>query len=86
MKKITYITIITLVAIIKSPIMLHQGTADDQVPVEWSRELAQNLKAQGKDITYYEYPGEPHTFINSQSVVMQRTLIFFNDLLKNKKN
>jgi dipeptidyl aminopeptidase/acylaminoacyl peptidase len=68
---------------IKSPILLHQGTADDQVPVEWSRELAQNLKAKGKNVTYYEYPGENHTFINSQSVVMQRTLDFFDKLLKN---
>ncbi|EKE18686.1 MAG: peptidase S9 prolyl oligopeptidase active site protein [uncultured bacterium] len=70
---------------IKSPIMLHQGTADDQVPVKWSRDLAKNLEKQGKDITYYEYPGEPHAFANAQSQVMQRTLEFFDKTLKNKE-
>ncbi|KKP92430.1 MAG: Peptidase S9 prolyl oligopeptidase active site domain-containing protein [Candidatus Moranbacteria bacterium GW2011_GWE1_36_7] len=69
---------------IKSPVMLHQGAKDEDVPVQWSRELAQNLKAAGKDITYYEYPDGPHTFINEQSIVMQRTLNFFDKLLKKK--
>lgn len=67
---------------IQAPIMLHQGTVDDQVPLEWSQELAQNLKSKGKEITYYEYLGEPHTFINAQAIVMQRTLEFFDEILK----
>jgi len=67
---------------IKSPIMLHQGAKDEDVPVQWSRDLAQNLKAAGKEITYYEYPNGPHTFINEQPLVMQRTLEFFDKNLK----
>jgi dipeptidyl aminopeptidase/acylaminoacyl peptidase len=67
---------------VKVPILLHQGTADQDVPVEWSRELADLLKKAGKDITYYEYPGEPHTFVNAQPLVMRRTLEFFNSHLK----
>lgn len=69
---------------IKSPIMLHQGIVDDQVPVQWSRDLAQNLKAKGKDISYYEYPNENHVFISAQPLVMQRTLEFFDKILKKK--
>lgn len=69
---------------IKSPVMLHQGTADDQVPLRWSQDLAQKLKDKGKDINYYEYPGENHVFINSQPLVMQRTLDFFDNILKKK--
>ena len=69
---------------IKSPVMLHQGAKDEDVPVQWSRDLAQNLKAAGKDITYYEYPEGPHTFINEQTIVMQRTLEFFDKILKQK--
>ncbi|EKE19578.1 MAG: peptidase S9 prolyl oligopeptidase active site protein [uncultured bacterium] len=69
---------------ITSPIMLHQGALDKDVPVEWSRDLFQSLKDAGKDITYYEYPNGPHTFINEQPIVMQRTLEFFNKILKNK--
>jgi len=67
---------------IKSPVLLHQGAKDKDVPVQWSRDLAQNLKAAGKDITYFEYPNGPHTFINEQSIVMQRTLEFFDKNLK----
>lgn len=67
---------------INAPIMLHQGSADRQVPVEWSRELEDLLKETGKDITYYEYDGEDHVFIQSQNLVMQRTLDFFDKILK----
>lgn len=67
---------------ITSPIMLHQGALDDQVPVEWSRELNEMLKKENKQITYHEYPNENHTFINAQNLVMQRTLEFFNENLK----
>lgn len=70
---------------VSSPIMLHQGALDEDVPVEWSRELNNELKDKGKDITYYEYPNEPHTFINAQSIVMQRSLEFFDSRLKNKR-
>jgi dipeptidyl aminopeptidase/acylaminoacyl peptidase len=67
---------------IKTPIQLHQGTLDKDVPVEWSRELTELLKKEERDITYYEYPGEPHTFAAAQGLVMQRTLEFFNKSLK----
>ena len=67
---------------IKSPVMLHQGTLDEDVPVQWSRDLARDLKDKGKDVTYYEYPQEGHTFINAQPIVMQRTLEFFDTNLK----
>lgn len=67
---------------IRTPIMLHQGTLDDQVPVAWSQKLVEDLKGHDKEITYYEYPGESHTFINAQSFVMQRTLEFFDKTLK----
>lgn len=67
---------------VSSPVMLHQGTSDGEVPVEWSRELTNLLKKEGKDITYYEYPGEPHIFGAAQPLVMKRTLEFFDKVLK----
>ena len=68
---------------IKSPVMLHQGDQDKDVPVEWSRNFAKALENSNKDITYHEYPGEGHTFYNAQSLVMQRSLDFFDKNLKN---
>lgn len=70
---------------VNAPVLLHQGTADDQVPVQWSREFSENLKNLGKDVTYYEYPSESHVFAKGQSLVMQRTLAFFDKILKNKE-
>lgn len=67
---------------VTAPVMLHQGVLDEDVPVEWSRELNALLQKEGKDITYYEYPNEPHTFINAQPIVMNRSLEFFDQHLK----
>lgn len=71
---------------VASPIMLHQGTLDKDVPVEWSRELTDNLKKSAKDITYFEYPAEGHTFYAAQEKVMQRSLEFFDAYVKNCQN
>ena len=67
---------------IQTPIMLHQGTEDKDVPLAWSQELNENLKKAGKDITYFEYPGEGHTFYAAQDQVMQRSLEFFDRYAK----
>ncbi|EKD59058.1 MAG: peptidase S9 prolyl oligopeptidase active site protein [uncultured bacterium] len=67
---------------VASPVMLHQGALDEDVPVEWSRELNDLLKQENKNIAYFEYPNEGHTFINAQPVVMERTLKFFDENLK----
>lgn len=67
---------------ITSPVMLHQGTADKDVPMEWSQEFANALKKAGKQIEYFEYPGEGHIFYKSQEAVMRRSLNFFDRYLK----
>jgi len=67
---------------IQSPIQLHQGTADKDIPVKWSQELTKNFQQLGKNITYFEYENAPHVFINEQPLVMQRSLEFFDNHLK----
>jgi dipeptidyl aminopeptidase/acylaminoacyl peptidase len=67
---------------IKAPIMLHHGTADRSVPVEWSDKLAKAVTAEGKSLTYYRYPGGKHEFIKYWPAVMQRTIRFFDKYLK----
>jgi dipeptidyl aminopeptidase/acylaminoacyl peptidase len=76
------ISAINYIQNINAPIMLHQGTSDGEVPVDWSQDFAAALKKAGKEITYYEYPGEPHIFGTAQPLVMQRTLEFFDKYLK----
>ncbi len=67
---------------IKVPILLHHGTADDSVPIEWSDRLTTALEKADKDITYHVYPGQPHEFTTSWGQVMQRTVEFFESNLK----
>lgn len=76
------ISAINYIEKIQAPVMLHQGTSDGEVPVEWSQDFSDALKKANKNITYYEYPGEPHIFGAAQPLVMQRTLEFFDKYLK----
>lgn len=68
---------------IQTPIMLHHGTEDESVPLEWSDKLDQAMRQENKPITYYVYPDERHEFINEWPIVMQRTNLFFETYLKN---
>ncbi len=70
---------------ITAPVMIHHGTADDSVPIEWSNKLSQSLKDAGKSVTYYTYPKEPHEFIKAWTQVMERTVKFFDQSVKNAK-
>ncbi len=67
---------------IKDPVMVHHGTEDDSVPIEWSEELLESFEKHGKEIIYYRYFGEPHEFIQAWPLVMQRSVNFFNEHLK----
>jgi uncharacterized protein len=64
------------------PVMIHHGDADKDVPVQWSRDLKANLEAADRTVTYHEYPGEPHEFAAAWPTVMQRSVEFFDGLLK----
>ena len=67
---------------IKAPIMLNHGTADESVPFALSVRLEKELKAHGKSVVFYQYPGERHEFINLWPLFMQRTVKFFDQYLK----
>jgi dipeptidyl aminopeptidase/acylaminoacyl peptidase len=67
---------------IKTPIMLHHGTADKDVPIEWSDKTAQLLKSEGKTIEYLVYPDQPHEFTTDWPEVLRRTTEFFDMHLK----
>lgn len=67
---------------IKVPILIHHGTVDEDVPLEWSERTDQALKKVGKDVTLQIYPGEPHEFIDAWPTVMSRTTDFFDSYFK----
>ena len=58
-----------------APVQLHQGTADDAVPLDWSDTLAKKLE--DLDILYFKYSGADHNLRPSWNTVVQRDLSFF---------
>lgn len=61
---------------ITAPILLVQGTADQDVPPAWSDVLDAKLKTLDKDVTYITYAGEKHEFIPKWEDFMKRTTAF----------
>lgn len=66
--------------LVQAPVQIHHGTADNQVPFQWSQQLHAALQAQGKPSELYLYPGEPHGFgVGSPAyrLFMARVMHFF---------
>ncbi len=68
---------------IKVKIQLHQGTADDAVPLEWSNVFVQQMKKLGTEVEYFTYVGEDHNFSKGTwGKVVERDIVFFEKNLK----
>lgn len=66
---------------INAPIEIHQGTADDAVPLKWSDNLAADLKKLEKDVTYFTYPGADHNLLPGWETAVTRSLNFYKEHL-----
>jgi dipeptidyl aminopeptidase/acylaminoacyl peptidase len=67
---------------ITAPIQLDVGGADEEVPIAFSESLNNKLKAEGKTVEYYVYPGSDHNIKQGFSLAMQRSVDFFDGILK----
>lgn len=67
---------------ITAPMLLHQGTADDAVPVEWNDDFSKKMDSLGKDVIYHVYPGVDHNMRPSWGTVIRRDVEFFNAYLQ----
>jgi dipeptidyl aminopeptidase/acylaminoacyl peptidase len=69
--------------VISSPISIHHGLDDKLVPVSWSMQTCEQLKALKKDVECHYYEGMPHTFYGTKEKVFIRyTIQFFDRFLK----
>lgn len=68
---------------VNSPVQIHQGLADEDVPPAFSEHLRNALQKNGKTVEYYTYEGADHNLSQPFSLVMQRSVEFFDKLLKN---
>jgi len=68
---------------ITAPIQLHHGTADAEVPYEWSVELDEKLKEVDRNVEFFTYEGQDHNFRNyGWGEISPRTVEFFDKYLK----
>lgn len=67
---------------ISGPLQLHHGTADPSVPIEFSQKLEEQLKADGKIVELYTYPGDDHNLASNLGLALQRSVDFFDKFLK----
>jgi len=68
---------------ITTPVQLHTGGNDEEVPVDFSVSLRDKLEKLGKTVEYYNYPGGDHNLSSPNfELAMQRSIAFFNQYLK----
>lgn len=66
---------------INAPIEIHQGTADDAVPLKWSDQLVSDLIKLKKDVTYFTYPQADHNLLPGWDEAVGRSLEFYRKYL-----
>ena len=67
---------------LSGPIQLHHGTADTDVPLEFSEKLFYQMLDAGQYVELYKYEGDNHNISNYFSTAMQRTIEFFDRYVK----
>lgn len=68
---------------INTPIQLHVGEKDEEVPTKFSEDLHNNLLSLKKISEYYNYPNGDHNIVNpNYHSAMERTIEFFDRYLK----
>jgi dipeptidyl aminopeptidase/acylaminoacyl peptidase len=68
---------------IQAAVSIHHSEADEVVPLEWSLDLCERLRALDKPVECFTYSGLPHTFRGEGDLLfMQRTATFFDQYLK----
>jgi len=67
---------------LSGPLELHHGTADEDVPLEFSIRLAEQARNAGQIADLYMYEGDNHNISKYFSTAMKRTISFFDLYLK----
>ena len=68
---------------VTAPVQIHQGTADTSTPPHWAEAIRDALQAAGKDVDYFDYPGQGHALQGEHwDLFMQRVADLFEVTLK----
>jgi len=74
----TQVSTLDNLSLVKVPVNLHQGTADQSVPFTWGEKLAGKLKAVGVNYHFYVYENDNHDISNHWSEALARDVELFN--------
>jgi dipeptidyl aminopeptidase/acylaminoacyl peptidase len=69
---------------ITTPLQLHQGLSDEEVPPILSQKLYKEMKKIGKNVELYTYERADHNISQSFNLAMEHSVNFFNSYLKQK--
>jgi dipeptidyl aminopeptidase/acylaminoacyl peptidase len=72
----------SFLADLSGPVQLHHGTADADVPVEFSNTLEQQIVAVGGMVENFTYPGDNHNISGNLGVALTRSVQFFDKYVK----
>ncbi len=67
---------------LSGPLQLHHGTEDEDVPLEFSIRLAEQVRAVNKVADLYTYEGDNHNIATNFYTAMGRSIEFFDFILK----
>ena len=67
---------------LSGPIQLHHGTKDEEVPLEFSQTLEQQIKAAGGTVELYTYQDDNHNISGYLMTALKRSVAFFDQYLK----
>lgn len=69
---------------LSGPVQLHHGTNDEEVPLEFSQTLEQQIKAVDGTVEFYSYQNDNHNLSGFFVMAMRRTLDFYDLYLKDE--
>jgi uncharacterized protein len=67
---------------LSGPLQLDHSVTDEEVPVQFSQKLYEQLKAAGKTTELYTYPGDNHNISANLNLAMQRSIAWFDKYVK----
>jgi len=67
---------------LSGPLQLHHGTFDEDVPLDFSIRLAEQVRAAGGEAELFTYEKDNHNLSNYFNLAMDRTIAFFDKVLK----
>jgi len=70
---------------VETPVQLHHGENDKDVPILFSEKMYSTLTRLGKKAEFYRYPGEKHEFADAWTLAANRALQFFDRYVKSAR-